>query len=152
MENVGLFMKEETTNRLDLLLKNISTREDAIEFAENHSAGMRFFYEYLNDYIALKGLVISQVIMDSGISRNYVYNILNGNKKNPGRDKVIALCIAAGMDLTEVNRGLKIAGHNSLYPKNPRDIQIASLINRGEKSVLKINLELHELGLTEIEI
>ena len=144
--------KEETTSRLEALLKSVSAKEDALGFAEAHSAGTRLFYEYMNAFIASKGLVVNEVISRSGISRNYVYNILNGNTKNPGRDKVMALCIAAGMNIDEVNRGLKIAGHNSLYPKNPRDIQIASLINRGETSVLKINLELHELGLPEIEI
>ena len=145
-------MKEETTSRLEALLKDVTSKEEAASFAEAHKSEPKFFYEYMNDYIAVNDLIPNEVIALSGISRNYVYNILNGNTKNPGRDKVIALCIAAGMNLVEVNRGLKIAGHNSLYPKNPRDIHIAALINRGVQSILDINLELHELGLIEIEI
>ncbi len=145
-------MKEETTSRLEQAIQEIKTKAEAERFLNEHGVEERFFHEYLNSYIAEHDLVLGDVIERSGVSKNYVYNILNGDTKMPGRDKVIALSIAAGMNLTEVNRTLKIAGHNSLYPKNPRDIYIASCINRGLCDITKINLELEEEGLPLIKL
>lgn len=145
-------MKEETTGRLEDVLKNVSSRDEAEKFAESHGRDYGHFFEYLNDYIAETRGVVNDIVRRSGISRNYVYNILNGVTKNPGRDKIIAICIAAGMDLNHLNRGLKISGHNSLYPKNTRDIYIASCVNRGMNDVTKINLELEAQGQSILDV
>ena len=82
---------------------------------------------------------MSEVIKKSNISRNYVYNIVNGDR-NPGRDKIIALCIGAGMNYSEINRALKIAGEGVLYPKNERDARIAAAVNNGIDSVVNLNI------------
>ena len=145
-------MSDETTSRLDSILKNIKTKEEAEGFVKEHAEAPKFFYEYLNEYIAEHRIVVSEMIERSGISKNYIYNILNGVTKHPGRDKVIAVCIAAGMDLNELNRGLKISGNNGLYPKNERDIHIASCVNRGMMEVTVINLELEKIGVAILEV
>ena len=145
-------MKDETTGRLDRILKNVSSGKEAEKFASDHGRDYGHFFEYFNEYIAATGGVVSDIIKRSGISRNYVYNIIDGITKKPGRDKIIAICIASGMDLDQLNRGLKIAGHNSLYPKNPRDIYIAACVNRGMTDVTKINLELEAQGQNIIDV
>ena len=145
-------MKEETTTRLENILQNVDNIDDAESFVEEHGKDYGFFHEYLNEYIAHHNVEIPQLITKSGISRNYIYNIINGDTKNPGRDKVIAICIGAGMNLTELNRALKITGHNNLYPKNERDIYIAALVNQGIGDVTKINLELHSKGIRLLDV
>ena len=145
-------MKEETTSRLEEAIQKIKSKEDAERFFDDHGVEQRFFYQYLNQFIADNNLVVSDIIEKSGISKNYVYNILNGNTKQPGRDKIIAISIASGMNYTEVNRALKISGHNELYPKNKRDIHITSCLNRGITNILIINIELSEMGLEPIVV
>lgn len=146
-------MDKDTTRSLSRVLEKTRTDEEAEQFIEMHSEKQfQFFHEYLNDRIASKKLVTSDVIKRSGISRNYVYNILNGVKKNPGRDKVIALCIGASLTFREMQKGLEIAGAAPLYPRNPRDIRIAVAVNQQVDSVLKLNLILEEHGLTPLDI
>lgn len=135
-----------TTKRLEDILKNVKTEEAAKEFISNNlkaGSGYRNFAEYFNEYIVYKNLKFSEVMAKSGISRNYFYNILNGDR-NPGRDKIIALCIGAGMNYDETNRALKIAGMGTLYPKNERDARIGIAINNRISSVVELNLILEK--------
>ena len=53
---------------------------------------------------------------------------MNGSKR-PGRDKILALCIAAGLDLKETKRALESAGEAPLYSRNKRDAIILYAIN-----------------------
>ena len=145
-------MSDETTSRLEQILKGVNSLDDAENFIKEHATHPRFFFEYLNGYIAKKKIVVSEMIERSGISRNYIYNIINGVTKQPGRDKIIAICIGAGMTVEELNRGLRIAGYNPLYPKNSRDIHIASCINRGIKDVTSINIDLEKVGVSIIDV
>ena len=89
-------MSEKTTRGLSKILEQVKDCSEADQFIDAYKEReFTYFYEYLNWMIGVKGLTTSEVVAASGISRNYVYNILNGDKKNPGRDKVIALCIGA---------------------------------------------------------
>ena len=74
----------------------------------------------------------------SGIEKSYYYQIMKGSR-NPGRDKVIRLCIAAGLTNRETTRTLELSGNAPLYPKNRRDIIITVGINQ-HASVDDINL------------
>lgn len=87
-----------------------------------------------------------------GVNKNYVYNILNGDKKKPGRDKILALCIGARMSYSETQRALEIGNVAPLYPKDERDVRIAVGINSGAGDVMKINLILDEYGLEPINV
>lgn len=147
-------MKQETTERLNKMLKEVKSPEAEKEYLQKHigEAGYDFFYEYYNDILAEKSLDVTAVIKHSGISRNYVYNILNGIKKNPGRDKIIALCVAAKMDFDETNRGLKIAGTGVLYAKSERDVVIAGAINNQIGDTTKLNILLDEHNLMPLDL
>ena len=39
----------------------------------------------------------------------------NGTKANPGRDKILCLCIATRMDINEIRRALEISNCAILY-------------------------------------
>lgn len=138
--------KQETTERLENILKNVKSQKDTEEYLVEHTGGgYSTFSSYMNEYIGTNSISVPDMIKRSNINRNYVYNILNGNR-NPGRDKIIALCVGAGMNCKEINRGLKIAQEGVLYAKNERDAIIMISVNRGIKDVLQINLLLDEKG------
>ena len=145
-------MTEESTRKLEGTLSRVGKDVDARSFADEHESKYKFFYEYLRDYIAENKLDATEVVTKSRISKNYVYHIINGVKKNPGRDKVIALCIAAGMDVENVNRALRVGGYNALYPKNKRDVFIAECVNLGKTDITEVNLFLDEKDVALIDI
>lgn len=145
-------MNEETTNRLIDILANIDNKSDGVKFIKEHSSDkVDSFTAYLNKCLADKKLIVSEVVKKSGISTNYVYQIING-KKNPSRDKIIALCIAASMSFKETNRSLALGGYVPLYPKDKRDAYIGICINTGMKSVLDVNIFLEENGEEPLNI
>lgn len=45
-----------------------------------------------------------------------------GTKANPGRDKILCLCIATRMDINEIRRALEISNCAILYTRNTHDI------------------------------
>lgn len=139
--------EQKTTGGLIETLKKVKTMQDKEAFIrENTVNGYRDFADYYNDHMIRNQLDTVELIKKSNISSNYFYNIINGDRR-PGRDKVLALCIGAGMSYTETNRALKLAGVNELYPKNERDVRIAIFINNGQRDVLTLNIELEEAGL-----
>jgi DNA-binding phage protein len=146
-------MNKDTTRNLSRILEDMSDHDAAEQFIKEYSSGpIEHFYQYFNSYVAASNKNVTDVIRRSGISRNYVYNILNGNKSNPGRDKVLALCIGAGMNFSQTQRGLEISGLAPLYPKNERDVRISIAINQGIDDVAEINRILDSFHLTLLNI
>lgn len=147
-------MRQETTRRLEDVLRQVDSEKEARQFVREHAvqAGSKKFHIYMNEMIARGNMALQQVIAGSGISRNYVYQILNGRRDNPGRDKILALCIAAKLSFSETNRALEIAGAGILYAKDERDIWIAVALNKEMGDVLKVNLMLEEKGIAPLEV
>ena len=144
-------MQEETTRSLSKVLQSVRNPEAADSFALQY-AEEEELHTYLNRLLAGKGISIPELIERSGVNRNYVYNILNGDRKNPGRDRVIALCIGLGADYRETNHALELTKASPLYPKDERDVRIAAAINQGIRDALSMNLILEERGLPLLEI
>jgi len=125
-------MKEKHTKELHSILKDTSSRSELINVLENESFDFssKTFAEYfLSLTIADDNSNRADLVKNSQIERTYCYQILNGTKK-PGKDKVIALCLAAKVGETETQRCLFLASHAQLHPKNRRDaIIIYSITN-----------------------
>ena len=96
---------------------------------------------YLNNIIAKKGLVKSEVIKKTEFSEVMGYQIFSGTRL-PSRDSLICICVAMDMSLEETQAILKIAGFAALYPKTKRDSFIIKGIS-GKKTVARINEELY---------
>lgn len=79
------------------------------------------FSEYFFSLPGISEDTKADIVRKSGIERTYAYQILNGTRKYPSKDKVIALCLAARVDLYQARRALKIAGCADLYVRNRRD-------------------------------
>lgn len=107
----------------------------------------RTFSEYFNAYLVDHRILDAEVIQASCIPRTYAYQILNGTK-NPGRNKVLALCIAAGMSCEETGRALALADAGKLYPRRKEDSIIIFALDQ-KLSVLQTNELLYEeCGIT----
>jgi len=142
---IGTF-SEMRTSELNAILKNASLADfDKIREEELPRKPLRL-NEYLNGYIGENGLVTADVIRKSLLSRDYAYSILNGNRPNPTRDRVIALCIAMHMKLDEVQRALELCNAGILYPKDARDMAIIICINTEVHDIADINDFLSEKG------
>ncbi len=138
---------QEKTSSLEDALTNVRTQRQREQYLKQYTeAGYGRFADYLNEYLAEHDINLAEVLCRSNISRNYVYNIINGDR-NPGREKIIALCIGAGMNCSEINRGLKIAREGILYAKDARDARIMIAVNQGNATVTGINLMLEQEGL-----
>lgn len=143
--------EEKTTERLEKILKTTVSETDAVRYiTENTEGTYGSFKEFFDAYIAEKQLTIKDIRKNSGISPNYFYNVINADR-NPGRDKVLALCIACGMNYDETNKALRLAKAGALNPKNKRDALIAIEINRRTGTVMNVNIVLEEEGLDIIE-
>ncbi len=70
--------------------------------------------------------------------------IFNG-KKQPSRDKLIAIAFGLHLDTEETQRMLKLGGCSELYARIPRDAAILFAIQRG-MSLMDTETALHDNG------
>lgn len=152
-------MNEPSTNFIYEQLINSDDLEkslnliDQIDAPINHMSFSDFFNNYIGQHPELK---VSQIIKDSNISKSYAHEIINGDK--PGsRDRIIALCYSANMNMDEVKQALLLSQNQPLYAKSKRDIVIMHGINHKEtdetySSVIKLNIILEERGLLPLQL
>ena len=84
----------------------------------------------------------------AGLNRAYVGNIVRGRNNDPSRDVLIAICLAIGTTVDEVQHLLRYAGHNPLYVRRKRDVIIWFGFMK-KRSVVDVNIDLdnHECSL-----
>lgn len=131
-------MNSNETMELENFLKN-ARPEEVEAYLSPKKDQVDNLADYLNEYIAQNDLVLSEIIKASNLSRDYAYSIFNGNRKNPTRDRVIAICLSCHMDYTHTQRALKLCNAGVLYAKNDRDAAITICINREIFDVMKVN-------------
>ena len=139
-----------STDYFDNILKKSSLKDYDSIVKELPSKKELSFTEYFNRFIFEHDLVLADIIRDSLISKDYAYQLVNGRKK-PTKDRVIALCVAAGMSFDEIKRALEICDVGTLYSKNDRDSAIALCIYNNVSSVAAINDFLFDHNLPILE-
>ena len=102
------------------------------------------FPKYFESLESVQALGSGELIKRSSLERSYYYQIMKGTR-SPGRDKVLRLCLAAGLTLRETTRALELSGNAPLYPKNRRDIILTVAINQ-KAGVIDANLLLSKYG------
>ena len=139
-------MDESTTRKLSDVLSNIDNTRDMEKFMEEPKVTDSFknFPDYFRSLDAVQKMESSELIGKSGLERSYYYQVMKGTR-NPGRDKVLRLCLAAGLSLRETTRALELSGNAPLYPKNRRDIILTVSVNQSA-SVDDANLLLYKYG------
>lgn len=125
---LGVFMNKDT-EELAKKLNKLDSSDKLNEFLEKDlDVRAKDFKTYITDVINLKGMTITDLRKRSLIDRTYIYQIMDGRKK-PGRDKVVAMCIACNLDLEETQKALMYSGNSELYVKSRRDSIIIFAIN-----------------------
>ncbi len=139
-------MDEKTTGQLLNVLHNTHSPEDLQNYCQQHTLQRQqlsfaeAFSKLLDTYHLSKADVIRKSMMD----RTYAYQVMSG-VRIPGRDKVIALGIAAGASEKEIERLLACAMAGRLYPRSARDAILIYCIDH-HYDILQTNEMLENAG------
>lgn len=79
-----------------------------------------FLYKLFED----KGYAASNVSQGIGLSPSYVGKIISGDKKNPTRDVLLAICVYIGASVEQTQILLRYSGKAPLYARRKRDMII----------------------------
>lgn len=138
-----------STDKLENELSEISDISDFLEKNSDELLNVKLS-EYLNELLASRNMEEHEVIKNSGLNRGYAYQIFEGGKKNPSRDKIIGLSFGFKLNFAETQKLLKTAGMRTLYARDERDAIIIFAVKKG-CSVIETNLLLEERGFMVIE-
>lgn len=137
--------KSKNTNELMQILSSAKTPEELQAYTETlkqeHISCS--FADFISEKLRERELSAAVLIRNSMIQRNYGYQLLNGTR-TPSRDKVLAFCLALGLDLTDTQRALNCAATGQLYPKNKRDSVLLFAIKKN-LSVMETNDLLYDM-------
>lgn len=124
-------MKDSTTSNLAKVLSNIDSAREMEEYMDLPKVKDSFqtFPDYFRSLDAVKEMDSGELIRNSGLERSYYYQVMKGTRR-PGRDKVLRLCLAAGLNLKETTRALELSGNAVLYPRKRRDIILTVAVNQ----------------------
>lgn len=133
----------------DELLNQLKKKKNIEEFFKENGSELIFdsLSKMIDYFMKQKGLKKADVVRRSMLG-NYAYSIINGNRKNPERDKLIMLCFGLTLTADEANRLLKMSSNAELYVRNPRDSVLIYALDRNQ-GVIETNNKLEELGLDE---
>lgn len=142
-EVIKMLNKEKST---DELMNEIKQTREIDSFLNNNDSELLTepLHVVLNKLLEENGLKKAKVVARSGLNRVYCYQIFLG-KRNPSRDKLIAICFGFQFDLKNTDTLLKIAGFSPLYARNKRDAVIIFAIN-SKKSIFGVNELLFDGG------
>ncbi|MGG5343630.1 helix-turn-helix domain-containing protein [Enterococcus sp. AZ192] len=137
-------MQEIDTEKLLHSLKQAENFQTALAKTSPHTIDQTA-KKFLNQWLQVKQTTKSAVLKKAGITEATGYQYFDG-KRNPSREKMIALAIGFSLTLEETNELLKKTGHAQLYPKHPWDaVVIYGLSHR--LTILEIDDYLYEAGL-----
>ena len=124
-------MEESTTSNLAKVLINIDSAQEMEQYLELPEVmnSCQTFPEYFRSLPAVQEMDTGELIRSSGLERSYYYQVMKGTR-SPGRDKVLRLCLAAGLNLKETTRALELSGNAVLYPRKRRDIILTVAVNQ----------------------
>ncbi|MGX7243627.1 helix-turn-helix domain-containing protein [Enterococcus quebecensis] len=112
-------MNEKDTDKLMHSLKKAEDFQTIFSETRQYTVDQTL-KNYLAHWLNNKQLSKSTVLKKAGITEATGYQYFDG-KRNPSREKVIALTIGLALTLEETNELLKKTGYAQLYPKHPWD-------------------------------
>ncbi|MBQ1894308.1 MAG: XRE family transcriptional regulator [Clostridiales bacterium] len=132
------FSKVDNENKLATYIDNI--RKD-------HKTDFR---SYLKEIMDRKGVDRSSLYRSARIERTYVYQLLDGRRLHPGKDKVIMIALALQMNVDEVKNALEYADTGCLSIKSVRDSILLYSIKK-KNSIAATNALLEQFGEKPLE-
>ena len=138
-------MKKSTDDLMNSLKKAPSVED---YFDENDD---EIFFGSLSEMIdyfrTRKGLEKADVWHDSGLTKDYAYEIMSGKStKNISRDKVIMICFGLKLTVDEAQQLLKKSGYAPLYARDTRDSIIIYSLEHNI-SIVNTDIKLSEYNL-----
>ncbi len=134
---------EKSTELLQSELKNAKNPADFFEKNVQVLKG-KTVQEFLLEMLIKYNVERKEVVVKSGLSGTYPYQIFDG-KKAAGRDKLIQLAFGFPLNLEETQHLLKYGGHNELYVKVKRDAYVMFALEK-VYDITKLNELLFECG------
>lgn len=140
-----------STGELQNILTGTHSQKGLTDYLAQHTVpdSALSFPQAFQALLEQHGLKKAHVIRDSNLDRNYAYQMLSGSRR-PGRDKILALGIAAGFSVKEVRRLLECAGAAILYSRSSRDAVILYGIEN-HLGLMRINEMLMEINERIVE-
>ena len=131
----------------DELMKILKSEPDIESYIEGNSEDITniSLTQYIEDLLKEQKLTAAKVARRGQMSDSYFYNISQGVKENPSRDKIIQMCFGFALDAEESRRFMRVARVGELYPRIRRDsIILFCLENRID--ILECDKKLEEAG------
>ncbi len=138
-----------TTDKLENELSEISNINDYIEKNSDEFVSIKLS-DYLNELLGTHDTALSDVVKQCGLNRVYAYQLFEGQKTNPSRDKIIGIALGMKLDFAETQKLLKVAGMRPLYARDKRDSVITFAVKK-EYNIIDTNILLEEQGFKIIE-
>lgn len=139
-------MDQKTTGELMQVLNHLSDQSELTDYLNELGEPLAdSFLSYYNAFPQVQSMSKTALLQKSGLNKTTFYHIMNGNRQ-PGRDHILALCLAAGLTLPETQRALELTEHGILYSRNRRDAILIFCINRGIRSHMDVNELLDQFG------
>ena len=134
------------TPTLEDMIKNINTFEEFEEkFSDEFLKDDDRIGNYLNELMWKYDKDNATISKKAGLDRSYVGNIIRGKKNNPQRDALIAICLAIGTTVEEVQYLLRYAGQAPLYVRRKSDVVIWFGFMK-HKDIMEVDEDLYARG------
>lgn len=101
--------------------------------------------------IGQSGKKKEDIFRETGLSRNYLYKVLRGSRRVKERDYILAICLAANLDLVDTHMMLGMYNLPALQLDNERDVLLIHALNE-EIGLEKTNKLLLEAGYHTVRI
>ena len=108
------------------------------------------FADFMRERLREKGLFQQNVFLAADLPERYGYKLISGEKHTLRRDVILRLTIAAGFDLDETQRALKLYGLAPLYARDARDAAIIIAVNKAFRSVERTDEHLERYGFERL--
>ena len=142
-----------TTGNLEKTLQQAKPDDLAQFFADQQTALIRDrrpFMAFMDEKIKARGLTKQAVLLAADLPEKYGYRLLEEERHNRKRDVYLRICYAAGLSLKETQQALRLARHEKLYARIPRDAVLIVGCNEG-MSVDAVNELLAQYGLEPLK-
>ncbi len=100
----------------------------ALEDAQQPSFSAASFPVFMEDMLREHHVSRKKIALRAGLSQDYTYKLLRGDKHTTERDYIIAICMAAEMTFAQTQHALSIYGMPVLSTQDPRSYLIIRAI------------------------
>lgn len=109
------------------------------------------FVMYMDEMISRSGMSRAKIVEKVGLSKEYMYKVLRGDKTTTERDYILAVCISLEMNLLETQHALSLYPFPILDESDNRSAVIMSGIMEGV-NIFTLNAWLEKANLLPIKV